>query len=143
VRRIYRRVCILRVKGQPEEAAALEASELEPALSTARAVGPEECDEAAVFAAEDERMSTAVALAELLTPLLAERLRAELGAPTGPAMDSDSAPARALTNPVAPEPDRMPGSPSAAPVVTPSARPASIADFIDGMLIQQGPTTRR
>jgi hypothetical protein len=141
VRRIYRRICILRVKGQPEEATALEASELEPALSTARAVGPEECDEAAVFAAEDERMSTAVALAELLTPLLAERLRAELGAPAGPAMDS--APARALTNPVAPEPDRMPGSPSAAPVVTPSARPASIADFIDGMLIQQGPTTRR
>jgi hypothetical protein len=123
VRRIYRRVCLLRTTGKTEDADRLENSEFAHALSAARIASNSGDEEAAVLAKEAERVASACVLAELLAPLLAERLRAD----AQPFMATQTA-----TVPVAIE----------KPVVT--ARPPaqivpSIADLIDGMLSQQAP----
>jgi hypothetical protein len=141
VRRIYRQVCLLRARGQLAEAAALETSDLASALSTARLTSPRNQDEASLFAAEDERVTTAATLAELLVPLLAERLRAELApaaATTAPASAAPVATRDANRLLETPPPTASPTTPPTAPSTAPS-----IADFIDGMLVQQRPSARR
>ena len=124
-RRIYRRVCMLRATGKIHEAAELENTEFARALAAARIASNNGDEEAAVLAAEAERVTSACVLAELLAPLLAERLRA---APvTAAAPETLEAPAiREREKPAAP-----------APVRPTSEKVPSIADLIDGMLSQE------
>ncbi|HVU24407.1 MAG TPA: hypothetical protein VHE13_09810 [Opitutus sp.] len=111
MRRLYRRVCELRATGRTAEAAELERADLSDALAAARRESTA-FDEAALLAAEDERIADARLLAELLAPMLASRVSA--------------APASArVTGPV-PVPARAPRTGSAPPV----------ADLLDEMLTQ-------
>jgi hypothetical protein len=123
VTRLYRRICLLRAGGEVEAAARLHATGLSAALEGVPA-GP---DTAArlqeLYAAEDERIANAFALARVLAPLLAE----QRGSTVSPA----EAPAPAGGNPDVGRP-RAPGRPG--PAVAPS-----IADFIDGMLDLERP----
>lgn len=124
VRRIYRRICLLRAKGEDEEAARLEHTELAGALSTARLTASgSDLDEPALLAEEAARVANATVLAELLAPLLAEQLRAN------PAV----APVATTSNHAAPALNRAAAAP-AKPAV--QAAP-SITDLIDGMLSQR------
>jgi len=125
VRRIYRRVCVLRTTGKPDEARDLELTELSRALAAARIRSPLD-DEAAFLAAESERVSNACVLAELLAPMLAERLRSTLA--------------------IAPAAMAAPAPATRASVVVPKSAPPpsaekipSITDLIDGMLSQESP----
>jgi hypothetical protein len=121
VRRIYRRVCVLRATGRPAEALDLEIDEFAKALASARAAsGGDEETEAAVLAQENERVTNAAVLAELVAPLLAERLHAQMPAP---AVSASVTPARKKSS-------------SPAPAKTPPLTPPSIADLLDGMLAQ-------
>jgi hypothetical protein len=121
VARICRRVCVLRERGCTDEAETLRRSELDVLLATLR----QEASEPAVvdrqfesiFAAEADRVANASVLAELLAPLLRERLPA-------PTVAESSAPRTS--------------SPSAVPARRP--RPAAaggIADFIDEMIAHE------
>lgn len=122
VRRTYRRVCVLRATGKKEEAERLENGEFAHALSVAREAADNGDTEATVLAEEAERVSSACVLAELLAPLLAEKLRAD-------AHSFAVAPQVPVTQSV---PEKSPGT--ARP---PAENVPSIADLIDGMLSQQ------
>ncbi len=111
---LYRRVCLLRCSGRTAEAANLESGELARAL---RQIASPAGETAAfvtyrdgLFELETERVRHAHAVAELLAPLLLERL--------GRAPDA----ARS---------HRPPPAPSVA------RGPVDIADMIDTMLAQQ------
>lgn len=116
---------MLRVTGRDDEANALEHGELAVALSTARIDADGEVDEAALLAQESDRVATASVLADLVAPLLAERLRAEIASLALRTPNAAAAPTAA--------PDPPPPSPPRGPA---EAVPA-IADLIDGMLTQQ------
>lgn len=124
---IYRRICILRLRGQTVDSAHLESIALTAALAAAEVAhaSPAEFEQRmrALFQAEEERVHSAAVLAELLVPLIAERL--------GPAV----APARR-----APVPAARPPAMSPAPT---ASEPAAIADLIEGMLDQQRTAPRR
>lgn len=124
VRRIYRRICVLRATGKSDEAAVLEETELASALAHARVTADSDDSEAKLLADEGERVSNASAFAELLAPLLAERLRADLRFATpvtaSPHSNANSAAAPAA-QPARPLGSEVPG----------------IADLIDGMLSQE------
>lgn len=126
MRRLYRRVCVLRATGQDEAAAALEHTELARALGVARLATDDVTHEQAVLEQEAERVAQAHTLAELMVPLLAHRLRAEL-----PALNRSSALPAAPTEPSSP------------PVTPPARGPAgevpAVADLIESMLLQQNP----
>jgi hypothetical protein len=119
--RLYRQVCSLRLQGRGREAQALDEGELATAVAAVRAhSGPgAEIDGRlqALQAQERGRVADAAALADLLVPLLLERLRLPLNGPAA-----------------APRAQR----PSQA------ARPASpsVADFIDDMLAQERATSQ-
>jgi hypothetical protein len=116
VRRIYRRVCVLRITGKNDEATHLENTDLARALSEARIASSSHDDEASVLSEEAERVSNASVLAELLAPLLAEHLRGDAQPHLTPApsiIEKSSTAAR-------PPPEKAP----------------SIADLLDGMLSQ-------
>lgn len=84
----------------------------------------------ALLAAEDERASNAAVLAELLTPLLAERLAtmfARLPAESSAGLSADSLPAARGAAP----PRRSPTDPA-----------PTIADLIEGMLVQERAASR-
>jgi len=117
---------VLREHGEHDEAEQLRGSTLASALSAARA--PTETDEAittrfeTVLATETERVANAAVLAELLAPMIAQKLAQNTPAPLAPA----------------------PTVSTAAPAITPVLRPprpraASIADFIDEMIAQENP----
>lgn len=120
MRQIYRRVCLLRARGRIAEAAAIERTELVPALASAREHAGE-IDEGRLRAEEAERVASAQLLAELIAPLVAECLRPTAQPTTVAHPLAASAPT------VAPRPQRP--ATGAVP---------SIADLIDGMLSQQG-----
>jgi hypothetical protein len=122
VRRIYRRVCVLREQGRDAEATSLEHAEFSRALSAARAASKAGDEEAGVLAAEAERVSTACLLAEMVAPLIAEQLRAELPGLAGGAVAVAKMPARGVSVATAPKSRPAP------------AAPPSITDLIDGML---------
>ena len=128
VARVCRRVCVLRERGQNEEAERLRAGELMTLLAAVRASG--ESDAAttdrlnALFATEAERVANAAVLAEILVPMIAEQLRPL----ARPGVTTSEIPTPAVVAPVATKP------------VQP--RPASIADFIDDMLAQERPLDR-
>lgn len=110
--RIYRRICVLRLNGRAAEASRLHDGEFSAAVEALRAENADDPDFPvqleAQLNAEEERAAEAVALAELLLPMLTEQL--------------GRAPAPAIR-------------PAAAPARPAGARPApDIADFIDEML---------
>jgi hypothetical protein len=117
VRRIFRRICLLRSRGRGGEAQRLEDTELAVAATQARGASASEPEAdarmKALWAEEKERVAEAVAFAEILAPMLSERLSAV--APV-------RRPARA------PAPERLEaGAPGEA---------HGIADYIDQMLAQ-------
>ncbi len=127
-------MCLLQATGRKTEAAELERTDLPPAIAAARITCPVVA-EATVLAEETERVASASVLAELLAPLLAERMHA--AASGGPA---------SVTLAAKPESTSAPHhAPASSPVrATPSASAAvpGIADLIDGMLSQQGAAPR-
>lgn len=115
--RLLRRASVLRAKGDLLAAEHLEAAELPAALAAAKT----QCSASQVetlVATEQNRLADASLLADLLAPLLAQRLRVLL-------------PLSASPGSAAPPPAR------AAPAG--NSAPPSIADFIDGMLAQDRP----
>jgi hypothetical protein len=119
---------MLRERGQHDEADELHANTLGRALATR---GDAESEESitrrfdAVLATETERVANAMALAEVLAPMLAERM--------------------AITSPIAAgtTPAPAPPLPTAAPAPrVAKPRAASIADFIDEMIAQEKPPDR-
>jgi hypothetical protein len=131
VRRIYRRIGVLRATGREQEAETVENRDLARALTVARAAAESESEETAVLAVEAERVLNASLLAEMLAPLLAERLQSTLGASVADGSRAATfAPPSETTAPVA----------SIAPAKLPQPRKnegmPSIADLIDGMLSQ-------
>ena len=116
MRSICRRLCVLRSRGRLAEAGRIEETELAAAMAQARE-GPEgglgaDARLSAVLAEEGERVAAAVAFAEILAPLLTERLAAR-----------------------APERGRAAADP-ARRAPAPSAGDRGIADFIEEMLAQ-------
>src|SRR5208283_2265353 len=79
VGRVHRRMCFLRSEGREEEARFVEDRELAAAVVEARRVSGSD-DEAdallkALFAEGEERVADAVALAEVLLPMLAQEMQ--------------------------------------------------------------------
>jgi len=113
VGRIYRRICFLRVEGRGEEAERMELTEFAEAAEEARQSSPSEADSLmrTLLAEESERVAEAVAFAEVLVPILAERISLA---------QSDIA-----------HPAAGPRARASVPRETPG-----IADFIDEMLAQ-------
>lgn len=137
LRRTYRRVCLLRATGRHAEALDLEIDDLSLALSAARDGGASERATAAAMAEEAERVANAATLAEVLAPLLAEKLRAT------PALASSAAAVPAAVSsrssaPAPPPPSSSP-APSAPAKPAPAASP-SITDLLDGMFAQAAPS---
>ena len=114
---LYRRIWVLRSHGRHAEARQLEDAELSGILARIRGSGeaPADFDDrvAAIRDEEKARVAEAVAFAEILAPLLAERL---------------GAPASSSAAPLQPTP-RPRGSKTA-------VEGRGIADFIEEMLIQ-------
>jgi len=118
VGKIYRRICFLRSEGLAHDAQRLEETELAEATEQARRFAASEFEAETILqrllAEEKERVADAIAFAEIIVPMLAERLGSL--APL-PAAREAPAPRRARLE---------------APV---EAR--GIADFIDDMLTQE------
>ena len=132
MRRIYRRICLLRATGKSDEASALEQNEFADALAAARTAPEATQKEIRILAEESERIASANVLAELLAPLLANKLQSAVIAP------ADAATAVSIRKPdavLAAPPRRArvssPESPESAAGVP------GIADMIDGMLSQE------
>jgi hypothetical protein len=88
VGRIHRHICFLRLEGRQAEAREIEHTELAPAVADARKTSESEAEADAVLhdlTHEDEaRVADAVAFAEVLVPMLSDRLKLQspsLGAP--------------------------------------------------------------
>ncbi len=125
---IYRRICLLRCRGESVEAARLTDHELPRALAK---ITPVEGETAAfityrdgLFQLEEERVHDALAVAELLAPLLLDRMSAAASA-------TSNAPAGTTRRLF---PDRSPS-----PV---ASKPVDIADMIDCVLAQQRSVNR-
>jgi hypothetical protein len=128
VARVCRRVCLLRERGQNEEAERIRAGELMPLVAAVRSPGDSEAATTdrlnALFAIEAERVANAAVLAEILLPMIAEQVRSPAStAPTPPEI-----PIPVVLTP--------------APARPKQPRPASIADFIDDMIAQENPPDR-
>ncbi len=117
---LYRRICVLRATGEAFAASRLESDELPRAVAEATAAGIPEDSWPLRFAAEEKRVADAELLAELLVPLLAERLPW----PRSPATAGLSAVL-----------DAFPAKSAARP--EPGAPPPTVADLIEGMLAQE------
>jgi hypothetical protein len=114
--KIYRRVCLLRSQGRHADAQLVLDADFAGALAVARegAATEQEADAQchAMVAAEEERVADAVAMVELLAPMLRDRL-----------------PPRTATL-ASPGRSRIPGG------LVPIGEP-SVADFIEQMLEQE------
>lgn len=123
VGRVHRRICFLRLEGREAEAREIEGRELEPAVAEARKDSESEAEAEAVLRAvtsdDEERVAEAIAFAEVLVPMLSERLSLQAPAPGIP--------------------KRGPRQGRAAPGDQDQAH--GIADFIDEMLAQQRPAS--
>ncbi len=137
VRRIYRRICLLRATGRHSEALDIEIDEFSRALAAAHDAGVAEHRTSAAMSEESARVTQAATLAEVLAPLLAEKLRdtsTPLAAPAvAQASPTPSAP-RATVN--RPTPTPSPASPAPAP----GSGAPSITDLLDGMLALESPS---
>jgi hypothetical protein len=116
VGRIFRRICFLRAEGHSAEAQRLEENEFASAAAAARQGSGSEFESESILQSllteEKERVCDAIAFAEILVPMLAERLAGKAG------------PVRAAAH----VPKKLKAEPPAV------AR--DIADFIDDMLRQ-------
>jgi hypothetical protein len=123
VGRVHRRICFLRLEGREAEAREIEGRELEPAVAEARKDSESEAEAEAVLRAvtsdDEERVAEAIAFAEVLVPMLSERLSLQAPAPGIP--------------------KRGPRQGRAVPGDQDQAH--GIADFIDEMLAQQRPAS--
>jgi hypothetical protein len=120
--RLYRRVWLLRARGDHAEADRIQSAEFATALAAAKAGAEDGMDDEqwqAILTQEDAKMAEAETIAELLAPLLADRLP-RLAALTP---DLRRSPARAEGHlpPASNAPPASPGVPA-------------IADLIDDML---------
>jgi hypothetical protein len=83
VGRIFRRICFLRAEGLTAEAERLEEAEFVPAAARAREGSTSEFESESILQAllteEKERVADAIAFAEILVPMLAERLAGNAG----------------------------------------------------------------
>lgn len=126
--RLYRRICVLRATGETTAADHLELGDFARAsadVSSSADRLPETESWQARLLAERKRVEDAQLLAELLVPLLAERLADSLSATLALAGDTGASSAATA---------RKAKASRARP--TPSA-PLEIADFIEGMLAQE------
>jgi hypothetical protein len=118
VGRVHRRVCFLRSEGRAEDASRVEGGELAAAVAEARKTSESEAEAdallEAVIAEDEERVADAIAFAEVLLPMLAEKLR-----------PSSTAVARVAEGPR-----------QRRPTAGRSGEAPDIADFIDDMLAQ-------
>jgi hypothetical protein len=118
VGKIYRRICFLRSEGLALDAQHLEETELVEATAQARRCAGSEFEAESILqrllTEEKERVADAIALAEIIVPMLAERLGSLASLPMARA-----APAPRQARPEAP------------------VEPRGIADFIDDMLTQE------
>jgi len=126
---VCRRICVLRERGQLDDAAQLEGTDLAALLAVCRRTNPDteiapRLD--AIFAAEEERVANAAILAELLLPLLTRELRASLPSSTLLSADIPAVSSAASASPRPPRTD-----------------PPDIAGFIDEMLALDDPTPHR
>jgi hypothetical protein len=116
VGRVFRRICFLRAEGLSAEASRVEETEFTEAAARARQGSESEFEAESILQAiltdEKERVCDAIAFAEILVPILAERLASTLG------------PVRAAAHVVKKAQVRAP------------AAARDIADFIDDMLRQ-------
>jgi hypothetical protein len=133
VRAICRRVCILRALGKFEEAEILSTGQLTSAIALAREsqeLSEEQLE--ALFTAEEDRVDTAQALAEILLPLLT-------AANAAAATENHFSPNRYFASDSRAEADRTPDSSTelaASASSNTSPMLPGIADFIDEMLTQ-------
>jgi hypothetical protein len=122
VGRVYRHVCFLKAEGRSGEARTIEDTELAAAIAEARGSAGTEAEVDArlnrVKAEGEVLVTEAIAYAEVLVPMLTNRLRT-LALPSAPA---GPAPAPKRKKAQAPGESR------------------GIADFIDEMLAQDGPS---
>ena len=120
---MYRRVCLLRSEGRSGEAQRMEETELAAAAMQAREAsesGPEaDARLEALVAGESERVAAAFAFAEVLAPMLSDRLRA-------------LSPARAVAG----------NSGPSRPDIRPARDARGIADYIEEMLAQDRAASR-
>jgi len=118
VGQLYRRIFFLRSEGQADHAREIEETELAEATALARRHAGSEFEAESILQQlitdEKERVADAIAFAEILVPMLVDRL--------------GGAGARAAA-PAAPTPRR--------PQVSAPIEPRGIADFIDDMLSQE------
>ncbi len=116
---VHRRVCFLRLEGRETEAREIEGRELGPAVIEARKTSESESEADAVLRAltseDEERVADAIAFAEVLVPMLSERLSLQ-SPPSGPPTKG-------------PRQNR--------PIAGDLGGSRGIADFIDEMLAQQ------
>jgi hypothetical protein len=125
--RLYRRVCLLRLRGDHAEAERLQSAEFAMALAAAKAGAEENLGDAqwqAILTHEDAQMAEAETIAELLAPLLADRL------PRLAELSAESRRSSAETGSFLP--------PSPVSRKASSGAPA-IADLIDDMLRMERP----
>ena len=120
VRRIYRRICVLRANRKTDDAAQLENQDLARALAEARIATNNSEEEAIVLAQEAERVANAAVLAELIAPMVAEQVRADLPRVAAP-QNSPIATPDESSKAVRPRRESVP----------------TIADMLDGMLSQE------
>lgn len=124
-------MCVLRERGQGDEAEALRQRELPGLLAAVRSPADTDAtvDEqlSAVFAREEDRVANAVVLAELMAPLLAAP------AARAPELTPILIPAPASA-PIEARPPQFAPSP---PLPAPARAAGSIADFIDEMIAQE------
>jgi hypothetical protein len=134
--RLYRRICVLRAKGETIAADHLESGEFARVRSAAAAASPSRDEQGWEdrLTAERRRIDDAQLLAELLVPLLAERLADALAAnlalsgETGFGVGAEAVAARKA------KAGRNRATPSG---------PLEIADFIEGMLAQERDEVRQ
>ena len=126
VARLVRRVCVLRERGETDEAENLHNGALASLLASLRQTSddPASVEQRieAIYVIEQERVANASALAELLLPLL-----------------TDSAPLfGALSEPpMTAMPSPPPTAAYEAEPAKPARRPGDIADFLDDMIAQE------
>jgi hypothetical protein len=133
VRRIYRRICLLRATGMSDEASALEQNEFAEVLTAARKAPQATQEETRILAEESERVASASLLADLLAPLLANKLQSAVTAAAETAAPISTRKSDAvLTSPPRRARVASPEAPDSAAAGVPG-----IADMIDGMLSQE------
>lgn len=137
VRRIYRRICLLRATGRHSEALDLEIDEFSRVLAASHDAGIAEPHTSAAMSEEAARVTQAATLAELLAPLLAEKLRASPAPAAAATPATSSSPAPVFQS--ASERPASAATPSLSPTPAPASGTPSVTDLLDGMFALESP----